>query len=188
MEMLTVAISAETVALYATSERSTPSARLTSSTDESSTDGTSNLPTRFVKNGAAKVVVEAADALEADLPVAPEADRDPQDDAPDRALDQAAVSGVVLVIVREIALDRETTSRESDRRIARIRVPALHHDQRAPRETHALDRVDDIYRLLHHSITPAQFTPPPDCPLMKPKRPFITETNKKILSLLSAVV
>lgn len=188
MEMLTVAILAETVVLCATNERSTPSARLTSSTDESSTDGTSNLPTRFVKNGAAKVAVEAVDDLEADLPVAREADRDLQDDAPDRALDLAAVSGVVLVIVRETALDRETTSRESDRRIARIRVPALDRDQRAPRETRALDRVDDICRLLHHSITPAQFTPPPDCPLMKPKRPFITETNKKILSLLSAVV
>lgn len=186
MEMLT-AISAETVVLCATNERMTLSAPLTSSTDESSTDGTSNLPTRFVKNGAAKVAVaKAVDDLEADLPVAREADRDLQDDAPDRVLDLAAVSELVLEIVHETALDRETTSHENDRRIARIRAPD--RDQRALRETHALDHVDDICRLLHHSITPAQFTPPPDCPLMKPKRPFITETNKKILSLLSAVV
>lgn len=189
MEMLTVAISAETVVLCATNERMTLSAPLTSSTDESSTDGTSNLPTRFVKNGEAKVAVaKAVDDLEADLPVAREADRDLQDDAPDRVLDLAAVTEVVLEIVHETALDRETTSHENDRRIARIRARDHDRDQRAPRETRALDHVDDICRLLHHSITPAQFTPPPDCPLMKPKRPFITETNKKILSLLSAAV
>lgn len=160
MEMLTVAISAETVVLCATNERMTLSARLKSSTDESSTDGTSSLRSRFVKNGAAKVVVaEAEDDPEADLLVAREADRDLQDVDPDRALDLdlAVVSEVVLAIVRETALDRETTSHESDRRIARI--PVLDRDQRASRENPALDRVDDISRLLLHPITPAQFTP-----------------------------
>jgi len=164
MEMLTVAISAETVVLCATNERMTLSARLKSSTDESSTDGTSSLRSRFVKNGAAKVVeAKAEDDPEADLLVAREADRDLQD--VDRALDLAVVSEVVLV--RETALDRETTSHESDRRIARIpardrriaRIPARDRDQRASRENPALDRVDDISRLLLHPITPAQFTP-----------------------------
>lgn len=160
MEMLTVAILAETVVLCATNERMTLSARLKSSTDESSTDGTSSLRSRFVKNGAAKVVeAEAEDDPEADLLVAREADRDLQDVDPDRALDLdlAVVSEVVLAIVRETALDRETTSHESDRRIARI--PARDRDQRVSRENPALDRVDDISRLLLHPITPAQFTP-----------------------------
>jgi len=158
MEMLTVAILAETVVLCATNERMTLSARLKSSTDESSTDGTSSLRSRFVKNGAAKVVeAKAEDDPEADLLVAREADRDLQD--VDRALDLdlAVVSEVVLAIVRETALDRETTSHESDRRIARI--PARDRDQRVSRENPALDRVDDISRLLLHPITPAQFTP-----------------------------
>merc|ERR1712037_932259 len=119
MVMLTVAISAETVVLFATNAKTTLSAPLMSSTDENSTDGTSSLPSRAVKNGAAKVAeAEAEEDPEADLLVAREADRDLQDDDPDRAL------------------DRGTTNHETDRRIAKI--PARDHDQRAPRETRAL--------------------------------------------------
>jgi len=159
MGMLT-AISAETVVLCVTNERMTLSALSKSLTDESSMDGTSNLRSRSVKNGAVKVAEAEAEADPgADLLVAREADRDLQNDDPDRVLvlDLAAVIEVVLVIVRETALDRETTSHESDRRIARIL--AHDRDQRAQRETPALDRVDDICQLLLHQITPAQFTP-----------------------------
>merc|ERR1712037_572191 len=136
MVMLTVAISAETVVLFATNAKTTLSAPLMSSTDENSTDGTSSLPSRAAKNGAAKLAeAEAEEDPEADLLVAREADRDLQDDDPDRALDQGAVTEVALVIVRETALDRGTTNHETDRRIAKI--PARDHDQRAPRETRA---------------------------------------------------
>merc|ERR1712037_276993 len=113
MVMLTVAISAETVVLFATNAKTTLSAPLMSSTDENSTDGMSSLPSRSVKNGAAKVAeAEAEEDPEADLLVAREADRDLQDDDPDRD-----------------------------------------HDQRAPRETRALDRADDISRLLHPTFS-----------------------------------
>lgn len=155
MGMLT-AISAETVVLCVTNERMTLSAPSKSLTEESSMDGTSNLRLRSVKNGAVKVAEAKAEADPgADLLVAREADRDLQNDDRVLDLDLAAVIEVVLVIVRETALDRETTSHESDRRIAKIRD----RDQRAQRKTPALDRVDDICRLLLHQITPAQFTP-----------------------------
>merc|ERR1712037_205316 len=136
MVMLTVAISAETVVLFATNAKTTLSAPLMSSTDENSTDGTSSLPSRSVKNGAAKVAeAEAEEDPEADLLVAREADRDLQDDAPDRG----------------------TTNHETDRRIAKI--PARDHDQRAPRETRALDRADDISRLLHPNYSSTVYSP-----------------------------
>jgi len=110
-----------------------------------------------VKNGAAKVAeAEAEEDPEADLLVAREADRDRQDDDLDRALDLAAVTEVALVIVRETALDRGT-SHENDRRIAKI--PAPDHDQRAPRETRALDRADDISRLLHPTYSSTVYSP-----------------------------
>merc|ERR1712037_129228 len=139
MVMLTVAISAETVVVFATNAKTTLSAPLMSSTDENSTDGTSSLPSRSVKNGAAKVAEAEAD------------------DDPDRALDQGAVTEVALVIVRETALDRGTTNHETDRRIAKI--PARDHDQRAPRETRALDRTDDISRLLHPTFSSTVYSP-----------------------------
>jgi len=111
-----------------------------------------------VKNGAAKVAeAEAEEDPEADLLVAREADRDLQDDDPDRALDLGAVTEVALVIVRETALDRGTTNHETDRRIAKI--PARDHDQRAPRETRALDRADDISRLLHPTYSSTVYSP-----------------------------
>jgi len=158
MVMLTVAISAEIVVLFATNAKTTLSAPLMSSTDENSTDGTSSLPSRSVKNGAAKVAeAEAEEDPEADLLVAREADRDLQDDDPDRALDLGAVTEVALVIVRETALDRGTTNHETDRRIAKI--PARDHDQRAPRETRALDRADDISRLLHPTYSSTVYSP-----------------------------
>merc|ERR1712037_91385 len=147
--VLTVAISAETVVLFATNAKTTLSAPLMSSTDENSTDGTSSLPSRSVKNGAAKVAeAEAEEDPEADLLVAREADR---------ALDLGAVTEVALVIVRETALDRGTTNHETDRRIAKI--PARDHDQRAPRETRALDRADDISRLLHPTFSSTVYSP-----------------------------